>query len=391
VVVLLLAVCFLAAGSWYLARPKPSPPFEVQSSRVTARVTPSLSVGKNFAAMVAPDGSLWAWGEPDFEMGLERGWVPQRLGREYDWKQVTTVWAGLVALKQDGTLWALGSNGEGLLGTTDRARKVAQLARLGNASDWREVQGGVAHCMGLKQDGSLWTWGQNQYGQIGCGTVSPSEPFTRVDNATNWVAISPGSFNSFALRADGTLWMWGLPLSSAGPNITAPIQFGSETNWVKIAAGDYHLAARRSDGTMWLVGANGGLIEGSVQNPVTNWVRMEGSDDWAEFYSGENIVFARRADGSWVSKGGERGSGEGGWQFHRKFAPLSFRSDEGTSLMLMPDGRLWSVGKRVGTHSAHPFERMAHRARHLVGLNSALAEMQVVDRAHVLLWEQPSD
>jgi alpha-tubulin suppressor-like RCC1 family protein len=177
---LLLAVCLLAAASWWWARPKPSPPFEVLARRVTVRVQPSMAVGRNFAAMVAPDGSLWAWGEPEFDLAIPRGWIPQRVGRDTNWQQVAATWAGIVALKQDGSLWGMGSNGEGLLGTIDRSWRVREMTRLGAPSDWREIKGGVAHCMGLKRDGSLWTWGQNQYGQIGCGTVTPSEPFTRI-------------------------------------------------------------------------------------------------------------------------------------------------------------------------------------------------------------------
>jgi hypothetical protein len=59
----------------------------------------------------------------------------------------------------------------------------------------------------VKADGSLWTWGDNSYGQLGDGTtVSKSTP---VHIAGQWKALTAGMYHVAAIKTDGTLWTWG--------------------------------------------------------------------------------------------------------------------------------------------------------------------------------------
>src|SRR5688572_15448190 len=196
----------------FLIRPAQSPAFTVGKPRLNDSTVVSFAVGNDFAVMVAPDGSLWVWGDQSrhgVDFGLAASAVPQRLGNDTDWKQVTAGFYGFLALKKDGSLWALGGNGEGLLGLPPNMVNVKVLTRVGTDHDWKVVKSGVAHCMALKHDGSLWAWGQNQYGQIGVTPASPKEPPIRIASETNWISISPGAFQSYALRSDGTIWAWG--------------------------------------------------------------------------------------------------------------------------------------------------------------------------------------
>src|SRR6185436_7547272 len=116
-----------------------------------------------------------------------------------------------LALKQDGTIWALGQNGEGLLGITNSV--VRKLTQVGSDNDWVDVQAGVGHCMALKKNGSLWVWGRNGYGEMGMGKTSPFEPPMQAGSDSDWKAISPGDFHCYGLKTNGTLWGWGWILS----------------------------------------------------------------------------------------------------------------------------------------------------------------------------------
>lgn len=335
--------------------------------------------------MVAPDGSLWIWGNRrGLDFGVARSFVPQRVGKDRNWKQVAAGFYGLVALKRDGTLWSMGMNAEGFLGRAG-AKDGQTLERIGTDDDWQELKAGVAHCLALKKNGTLWAWGQNMYGQIGVGFASPKMLPTRVGADTNWIAISPGAFQSYALRRDGTIWEWGQDFTTAGGN-TSPRQLGEKTNWVSISSGEYHLAALAADGTVWIAGANAGLISVKTPNKTTNLLQVDTLTNCVEITSGENCIFGKKQDGSWLAEGD---SGlNGSWTFPAKFAPIAFRSQRGTTLMLMGDGRLWSLRKRIGaTHFPGPIENLRNIILHLLGQNPSIVWTDQIDSVPFLIWE----
>ena len=77
--------------------------------------------------------------------------------------------------------------------------------------EWAAVACASYNTLALKQDGTLWAWGLNDYGQLGRGTIDGAAHATplQVGHAHDWVAVSCGDGDSFAVRKDGTLWAWG--------------------------------------------------------------------------------------------------------------------------------------------------------------------------------------
>ena len=74
-------------------------------------------------------------------------------------------------------------------------------------TNWSKIVRG-AHSLAIKTNGTLWTWGQNNYGQIGNGnTVNQLSPY-QVGTDTDWVEVGNGNSTSFAIKANGTLWSW---------------------------------------------------------------------------------------------------------------------------------------------------------------------------------------
>jgi alpha-tubulin suppressor-like RCC1 family protein len=137
------------------------------------------------------------------------------------WKQVAAGAGHTLAIRQDGTLWAWGQNINGQLGLgfTDTSGAIPGLVptQVGTDTNWAEVRAGVAHSVARKTDGSVWTWGYNPDGELGLGnfTTGPSLP-TLVTNANLLIAsvpsitaIAAGDYHVLALRSDGTLWTWG--------------------------------------------------------------------------------------------------------------------------------------------------------------------------------------
>ena len=58
----------------------------------------------------------------------------------------------------------------------------------------------------MKGDGTLWGWGDNQYGQLGDGTTTQRLSPVQVGTASNWATVGGGQYHTLALKSDGTLW-----------------------------------------------------------------------------------------------------------------------------------------------------------------------------------------
>ena len=120
-----------------------------------------------------------------------------------------------VYVDETGTLWAWGSNQAGQLGTetqetsTDLEGNPIPYASqpLAVMEDVVSASAGADFTVALKADGTLWTWGGNDEGQLGTGTTEGSAtPVQVLDQVT---AVVAGDYHVAALRTDGTLWTWG--------------------------------------------------------------------------------------------------------------------------------------------------------------------------------------
>ena len=141
-----------------------------------------------------------------------------QVGTQADWSAVAAGEAHTVAVRSDGTLWGWGANGTGQLGdgtTHDRLEPV----RVRSGSDWRAVAAGEAHTVGLRTDGTLWAWGLNNHGQLGQRWLVrrqlKPEPVKRFRDLWNWTwdhdwdTVAAAGHGTVALKTDGTLWGWG--------------------------------------------------------------------------------------------------------------------------------------------------------------------------------------
>ena len=87
-------------------------------------------------------------------------------------------------VKQDGTLWAWGNNVPGLLGVNNRTYYSSPVQIPGTT--WSAVYQGPK---AIKTDGTLWTWGAGQAGKLGQGdSVSKSSP-VQVGSDTTWYRV----------------------------------------------------------------------------------------------------------------------------------------------------------------------------------------------------------
>ena len=105
----------------------------------------------------------------------------------------------------------------------------------------------TGHVLGLKQDGTLWSWGNNSRGQLGIGTTERHILPQQVGSDTNWTEVSAGPYWSMGKKADGSIWAWGDIGGAASPYVKVPTRVGTDNDWLTAVAGsDYSLAVKTS-------------------------------------------------------------------------------------------------------------------------------------------------
>ena len=176
----------------------------------------SVSAGEIHTVAITASGELWAWGR-NGNGRLGDGTTigrhsPVRIGTASNWASVSAGWEHTVAITENGELWAWGWNNWGQLGdgtTTNHHSPV----KIGTASNWASVSAGRAHTVAITTSGELWAWGGNWHGQLGDGTTIDRHSPERIGTTSNWVSVSAGWGNDWdytvAITANGELWTWG--------------------------------------------------------------------------------------------------------------------------------------------------------------------------------------
>jgi alpha-tubulin suppressor-like RCC1 family protein len=239
----------------------------------------------------ANDGTVWAWGN-DFNGQLGDGGTNTNKNAPVQASGLTDVAdvAGgnnhSLAVKSDGTVWSWGFNNRGQLGydpdpaTTDTFENSGTPGQVSGLTDVVDVAGGTSHSLAVKSDGTVWSWGFNDVGQLGNGATSstPNPIPVQASGLTDVVAIAAGSHHSLAVKSDGTVWAWGFNsqgmlgngTSGTDTNSDVPVQASGLTDAADVSAGNFHSVALEGDGTVWAWGANNKGQLGHDPNPVTS-------------------------------------------------------------------------------------------------------------------------
>jgi alpha-tubulin suppressor-like RCC1 family protein len=265
---------------------------------------------------VRGNGTLWSWGDNLYgclAAGLESdarvGSPVSVVGGFSDWIQVSTksFRPHMLGLRANGTIWSWGCNRFGELGDGTTSDRSSPVSVVGGFSDWCEVSAGYSHSLGLRTNGTLWAWGSNNRGQIGDNTITNrSSPVSVVGGFTDWCQASAGESHSLAVRSNGTLWAWGCNTTGQlGDNTitsrSSPVSVvGGFSDWCQASAGGFHSLAVRTNGTLWAWGYNryGKLGDNSVTDRSSPVSVVGGLSDWCEASAGYSHNFAIRCDGS---------------------------------------------------------------------------------------------
>ena len=189
-----------------------------------------VAAGATHSLALATDGTIYAWGKNEYgQLGDDsttNSPVPvavKTAGTPMDGKTIIQIHAGYehsLALASDGTVYAWGRNNSGQLGKNDATDThiPAAVQTLGTPMAGKvivQLAAGNSQSMALASDGTVYTWGWNQYGQLGNGTTTNSRiPVAVVTTGTPLAGktisqIAAGNAHALAMTDDGAIYSWG--------------------------------------------------------------------------------------------------------------------------------------------------------------------------------------
>jgi alpha-tubulin suppressor-like RCC1 family protein len=252
----------------------------------------------------------------------------------------------------------------------------------GLPSAWLQVAASYYETFALATNGTVWSWGRNDYGQLGLNDSTYTDRFTPslIESDNDWnvfenitaVVANQGQFSSaLALKTDpagGTLWGWGangaglLGLGDTNsPEV--PTQVGlynsdyilinADSDWAQVSAGSIHTIARKTNGTIWACGLNyeGELGLGDTINRTTP-SQIQTDSDWSIVEGGGGHSLAIKTNRTlWAWGNNSKGRlGDGTTDFRTTPRQIGTSSDwaqtvaGGHSLGLKTSNTLWAWG-----------------------------------------------
>jgi alpha-tubulin suppressor-like RCC1 family protein len=198
------------------------------------------------------------------------------MGIGYLWKQVSAGKNHIIAIREDGTLWAWGENNYGQLGLGYTSTLGSGLdnyfinigsktpEQIGTKNNWEKVYTGPDCSFAINSDGELYSWGwDSNAGILGLGGLNIEYYTPTKVGANTWSHIAVGVTDNaneidttvFGIDTSGKLWGWGdnkahpgalgtrTKLSTSNNYESSPVLLNSDTDWFDIDCGRYHVIA----------------------------------------------------------------------------------------------------------------------------------------------------
>jgi alpha-tubulin suppressor-like RCC1 family protein len=271
-----------------------------------------VSAGGTSAMSIKDNGTLWTWGNNSAgQLGLgdtANRSSPVQVGALTDWSLISCAGSSnALAIKSDGTLWAWGINGNGQLGLGNTT-SYSSPKQVGALTGWATVSAGHEYTLATKTNGTLWAWGYEFQGELGNGSGGLSNVLSpiQIGALTNWSKVYAGYFNSYGIKTDGTLWSWGqgsygqLGLGNT-TDYSSPKQVGALTDWLDVAGWYGYVLSTRSNGTLYSWGRNyAGQLGLGNTTQYSSPKQVGGLTNWSKIFVGKGgaSVLSIKTDGT---------------------------------------------------------------------------------------------
>ena len=318
----------------------------------------SVSTGHGFVAAVRSDGTLWLEGRIDNRSTPEIPYYSSltQIGTDTNWVHVSCGEHHLIATKSTGTIWGLGRNEYGQLFNKGSNQWVSTLTRLDNNTDWKSAQCSTWHSLLNKTNGTIWSVGRNNIGQLGDGTTVDKSSPVQVGSSLNFLTFWGNSHTASAaidavhtgnddidkiylpdaptsgggggggggggsepppnptiLESSGIVYAWGIDPEHFGSSgvSSVPVAIGStKDNFVKVVYclrydGGYQVfrttyIALDNYGRIYMIGDNTtNLLPDHSEDIIHEWTQVESDSDWKDIFQFAHDSFcAIKTDGT---------------------------------------------------------------------------------------------
>ena len=203
-----------------------------------------------------------------------------------------------MAVKNDGSLWGWGANDYGQLGDGTTTYRTSPVKIMDSVSS---VYVFMQRAFAIKKDGSLWAWGNNIFGQLGDGTMESHLTPIKVMDSVKSVSIN--DLVSMAIKNDGTLWVWGDVtnglLGDGKPNVQLIHQLTPAKvmdSVISVSCESSYALAIKNDGSLWFWG------DSNSNDPTDNRLApICIMDSVSSVVAEYNYAMAIKSDGSlWI-------------------------------------------------------------------------------------------
>ena len=231
----------------------------------------------SYVSAIKEDGRLYYWGALKYydQTDYFASSTPvQIIGGGTDWLELNKNNNSLLGLKKDGTVWTIGDNNCGGLGLPNTSNFNTYSSPVQYAGTYKFLSNGMIPNAIISNTNNLSMWGRGNWGELGDAPLSFNaslcdarvcSSITQIFGSSEWKCISTYT-HSVGIKKDGTLWSWGKRDQgcfgdgvSGGPfdRSSSPIQEITNSNtWTKVCAGYNFTVALKSDGTVWTWGTN---------------------------------------------------------------------------------------------------------------------------------------
>lgn len=274
----------------------------------------AIAAGTDFAVAIRVDGTLFSWGyNNQGQLGVGSTTdksSPTQVNTALTFSQVAAGGNFAVALTADGKAYAWGYNLHGQLGDNTTTRRTSPV-EVQTALTFSHISAGLSHVLAISSDGRLYAWGQGTYGQLGfasgwvAGKLTPAPVATTLVGSRTFSAVAAGSIFSVALDSQGNAFSWGQNQfgqlgigvfgdGTSATNKTVPVAVNTAKTFSAVVAGRWHTVAFDMAGELyaWGINANAQIGDGTTTNrhsPTASSKANSGSSKFTHLSAGPGV------------------------------------------------------------------------------------------------------